>query len=123
MLKRMGPAWMAALLVTVSACNGHAAIDPGVSTGPAGMIPVPEAEMQRIRGEVIVGKDGYGLTLCGQDRQQIITFSATTQEQVDRYLAGGGALQFLVEGGAKLENGALQVVTIERIDDAETACR
>ena len=76
--------------------------------------------MQRIRGEVIVGKDGYGLTLCGQDRQQIITFSPAAQEQVDRYLEGGGALQFLVEGQAKLENGALQVITIERIDNADT---
>ena len=79
--------------------------------------------MQRIRGEVIVGKDGYGLTLCGQDKQQIITFSPTAQEQVDRYLEGGGALQFLVEGQAQRENGALQVITIKRIGDVDTACR
>ena len=57
MWKRMGPAWAAALLLTVSACNGQAAIDSGVPTGPAGAISAPEAEMQRIRGEVIVGKD------------------------------------------------------------------
>lgn len=79
--------------------------------------------MQRIRGEVIVGKDGYGLTPCGQARQQIITFSPAAQEQVDRHLEGGGALQFLVEGRAKPVNGALQVVTIERIGAVDAACR
>lgn len=118
--------WITAALVAAgAACTPHA---PGRSPSPESSERVPAAParqasaVQRLRGVVIVGKDGFGFTPCGSDLQQIASFAPQAQVRIDLYLDQGGALEFFLEGQATVEDGGLKVNTADRIDDDTREC-
>ena len=81
------------------------------------------AAMQRIRGELVVGKDGYGLTTCDQARQRRVRFSTPAQDFVDRFLAAGGTRAFFLDGwGVAGADGMVAIARIERLHTEGPRC-
>lgn len=102
-------------IVLALALTGCAAREAGSATEDAGPSGEPAAaEVQRIRGEALVGKDGYGLTPCGSDQQRILTLSPQSQIFLDRFLQSGGKLEFFLDAWTREKEGKLEVVAIER---------
>jgi uncharacterized membrane protein len=114
---RMVPIVLALVLAgCVAREAGSAAEDAEPSSKPAA------PELQRIRGEAIVGKDGYGLTPCGSDRQRILTPSSQSQIFLDRFLESGGKLEFFLDAWVREKEGKLEVVAIERAHTEGPRC-
>lgn len=114
---RMVPIMLALVL------TGCAARDAGSAAEDADPIGDPPApEVQRIRGEALVGKDGYGLTPCGSDRQRILTLSPQSQIFLDRFLESGGKLEFFLDAWVREKEGKLEVVAIERAHTEGPRC-
>ncbi|MGH8025978.1 MAG: hypothetical protein ACREO0_04530 [Pseudoxanthomonas sp.] len=111
------------LILMALALSGCAARETGSATGSADPPGEPSvAEVRRIRGEALVGKDGYGLTPCGSDRQRILALSAEAQVFLDRFLQPGGKLEFFLEAWAREKDGKLEVVAIERAHTEGPRC-
>lgn len=101
-----------AMAVGLSACAGRSS---GPVAGDGGdSSPPSDTDLQRIRGEVVVGKDGYGLTPCGGDRQRILALSAQAKAFIDRFQAPAGKPEFFLDAWAREQGGKLEVVAIER---------
>lgn len=97
---------------------------PAASGVPATSEPesVPAA-MRRIRGELVVGKDGYGLTPCDRARQRMVLFSTPAQAFVDRFLAAGGTRAFFLDGwGMAGADGRIAIERIERLHTEGPRC-
>ena len=111
---------LAAMAVGLSACagrgDGSAAKGADSSGGPSA------PGLQRIRGEALVGKDGYGLTPCGSDRQRILALSPQARSFMDRFQAPAGKPEFFLEAWAREQNGKLEVVAIERAHTEGPRC-
>ena len=117
-----------ATAVLLSACGGEANTE-GQSTpvvdGPAAPAAVPDASgsgLQRLRGEVVAGKDGYGLTPCGSDGQRIVTFAPDAQAFVDRFAGPDGHPAFFLDGWARERDGKLVVESVERAHTEGPRC-
>jgi len=113
------------LIVLALVLTGCAAREAGSTTedaDPSGEPAAPAAEVQRIRGEALVGKDGYGLTPCGSDRQRILTLSPQSQIFLDRFLQSGGRLEFFLDAWVREKEGKLEVVAIERAHTEGSRC-
>jgi putative lipoprotein len=111
------------LVLLASVLAGCAARDTGSAKEDADPSGEPAAaETQRIRGEALVGKDGYGLTPCGSERQRILTLSPQSQIFLDRFLESGGKLEFFLDAWVKEKEGKLEVVTIERAHTEGPRC-
>lgn len=107
---------LAAMAVGLCACAGH-------GNGPAaGGGDSPSAALQRIRGEVVVGKDGYGLTPCGGGPQRILALSTQAKDFIDRFQAPAGKPEFFLDAWAKEQGGKLQVVAVERAHTEGPRC-
>lgn len=105
-------AGMAGGFSLLAACSG-ATTPPGEL--PAGTTsPAAESPLQRLRGEALVGKDGYGITPCGSRQQKIVHFAAPAQEFIDRFLEPGGRLEFFLDGWVREEDGQLLFESVER---------
>lgn len=114
--------WMVAIALAL-ALTGCAAREAGPATEDAessGESAAPE--IQRIRGEALVGKDGYGLTPCGSDRQRILTLSPQSSIFLDRFLESGGKLEFFLDAWVREKDGKLEVVAIERAHTEGPRC-
>ncbi|MET0655310.1 MAG: hypothetical protein ABWY94_07045 [Pseudoxanthomonas sp.] len=113
MFTREHSAIRAALAAAALALSGCAAQDEGSIkdnvSQPAGIAPI-----QRIRGEALIGKDGYGFTPCGSDRQRILVLVAPARDFLERFLEPGGKPEFFVDAWAREKEGKLEVVGIER---------
>jgi len=108
------------LALVLTGCAGREAGSTTENPEPSGEPTAPE--VQRIRGEALVGKDGYGLTPCGGDQQRILTFSPQSQLFLDRFLESGGNLEFFLDAWAREKEGKLEVVAIERAHTEGPRC-
>lgn len=123
MIPRTYPQAPVILAVLAFALVGCAASRDDPATGdtdPPGGSSVPE--IQRVRGEAIVGKDGYGLTPCGSDRQRILVLSPPAKIFLDRFLEPGGKPEFFLDVWTKEKDGKLEVVAIERAHTEGPRC-
>jgi putative lipoprotein len=112
-----------AQVLLASVLAGCAAREAGSAKGDDDPSGEPAAaEAQRIRGEVLVGKDGYGLTPCGSDRQRILTLSSQPRIFLDRFLESGGKLEFFLDAWVREKEGKLEVVAIERAHTEGPRC-
>lgn len=80
----------------------------------------PGSGLFRIRGILVVGKDGYGLTPCGSDRQRKVDFSPAAQAEIAAFLEAGWHSEFYLDGWARARAGRLHILSIERLDADET---
>lgn len=108
------------LALVLAGCAAREAGSTTEDADPSGEPAVPEA--QRIRGEALVGKDGYGLTPCGSDRQRILLLSPQSRIFLDRFLESGGKLEFFMDAWVREKEGKLEVVAIERAHTEGPRC-
>lgn len=111
---------LAAMAVGLGACAGQGN-GPDAAGGDSSSTPSTTA-LQRIRGEVVVGKDGYGLTPCGGDRQRILALSAQAKDFIDRFQAPAGKPEFFLDAWAREQGGKLEVIAIERAHTEGPRC-
>jgi uncharacterized membrane protein len=94
-----------------------ATVATAAPAAPAVAAPEPVAGT-RLRGTGIMGKDGYGITLCGEDQQRIAMLEPQAQGMLDGFLSGG-AHEFAVDGWGDLVGmDKVHVTTLERIGPA-----
>ncbi len=111
-----------ATLTLATACQpvaGPASPDTAVTApAPAAVppAPLPMAE-ERLRGQLVIGKDGYGITLCGEQTQRIVGLGPQANALVGA-MAESGAREFFVDGFGTVTAGTGQ--NIARIERATT---
>lgn len=111
---------LAAMAAGLGACAGHGNAPEGGGDSPS---RPSTAALQRIRGEAVVGKDGYGLTPCGGDRQRILALSTQAKGFIDRFQAPAGKPEFFLDAWAReQEGGTLEVVAVERAHTEGPRC-
>src|SRR4249919_2943349 len=108
----------ASLLVLLAACSQKAPA-PAVSA-PA---PAPAAAPSLgLRGQAVMGKDGYGIVPCGESGQKIMEMSPEAQPFLDKFLTGG-AHEFFVEAEAEsTADGKLRVLRFHRLYTEGPGC-
>ena len=75
-----------------------------------------------LRGNAIMGKDGYGITPCGEPEQRIMEIAPGEKAFLDAYLEGG-AREFFVEAeGRELDNGHVFVTRFHRLYSEGPGC-
>lgn len=122
-----------ALLVFVASVAGCAGPPPPPGNAPDAAVAatrtgsqaavVAQAGPARIRGEVVVGKDGFAIVPCNADRQQRVRFTPAAQRLVDRFLEAGGARPFFLDGwGMADANAMLAIDRIERLHTEGVRC-
>lgn len=104
----------------LAACQPAAAPDPTVSTPPEAKAVVgppelpPVQALPPVRGQFVIGKDGYGITLCGETTQHIVGLDGQAKAFVDA-IAKNGMREFFVEGfGSTPAAGGGSMDRIER---------
>jgi putative lipoprotein len=94
--------------------------DPNYTPVAPGVVPSPE--VFRLRGNAVMGKDGYGLVPCGETAQRIVFFEADTKPMLDAFLTGG-AHEFFVDGWAvEAATGKARILRIERLYSEGPGC-
>lgn len=116
-----------ALTLALGACNRTEPVDnaaaPEAPVAPAEPVaPTPPAPPMRLRGQALMGKDGYGLVACGNTEQQVVAFEAGAQAALDQFLQGG-AKEFFVDGWATMgDDGRARFDRIERLYTEGPGC-
>ncbi len=85
-------------------------------------MPIPDVT---IRGRLLIGKDGHGLTPCGQARQRIVSLAPAAQQVLDGQYDRTGALEYLVEADIEDDAGHWRLTRIRSIapvQDSPGAC-
>ena len=117
----------AALLgALVTACTQEAPapapVEPVATATPP---PSPAAITHHgrgLRGKAVMGKDGYGITPCGEQAQRIMEIAPDAQPFLDTYLKGG-AHEFFVEAeGEDMDNGHVRVTRFHRVYSEGPGC-
>lgn len=97
-----------------------AAPEASYTPSPPGIMPSPA--VFRLRGNAVMGKDGYGLVPCGETAQRIVFFESDTKAMLDTFLAGG-AREFFVDGWAvEAAAGKARVLRLERLYSEGPGC-
>lgn len=106
---------------TDAAVLGNALPPPSMEAPPAqGGAPV--ANLQRLRGQGVMGKDGYGVTPCGEAVQRIVEFGPGAAKVLEPFVASG-AREFFIDAWAGPGSGDhLAVSRIERIYSEGPGC-
>ena len=103
-----------------------AAGTPAAPAAPAAAAaPAAPAEpmAMRLRGAGLMGKDGYGITLCGEHTQRIASIEAPAKAVLDAYFAAGGKREFRVDAwGDFVGLDKVRVRSIERITEDGLGC-
>jgi len=118
--------WMvgAILLGACSKPEAPAAVEaPTAATTPAAESPAAITHHGRgLRGLAVVGKDGYGITRCGEQAQQVMEMTPGAKLFLDKFLAGG-AHEFFVEAeGEDQDNGHVMVTRFHRLYSKGPGC-
>jgi putative lipoprotein len=98
-----------------------AAATPAASA-PATPPPMREPVLARLRGAAIMGKDGYGVTLCGESAQRILAIDPAAQGMLDGFVSGGVREFHLDATGELLPDGRARIAGIERIYTEGQGC-
>lgn len=111
---------LVAMSLALGGCAAHEqAPKPEVDSPPTR----PSApEVQRVRGEALVGKDGFGLTPCGSDRQRSLALSPQAEAFLQRFQQPEGKPDFFLDAWARETEGRLEVVAIERAHTEGPRC-
>ncbi|CAN5332448.1 hypothetical protein BH11PSE14_BH11PSE14_19380 [soil metagenome] len=90
---------------------------------PTAMTPTASASaLEHLRGQALMGKDGYGVTLCGETRQRIIALDPEAKAQLGNFLSNG-AHTFDVDGwGTRIEDGQVRFASFERFGVEGAIC-
>ena len=99
------------------AATATPATEPAAPAEPA-KAPEPLA---RYRGQAVMGKDGWGLTVCGDPAQKIVTFTPEAQATLDGFLAGG-AKEFHLDAWGNDNDGKPEIVAIDRVYTEGPGC-
>jgi len=110
-----------AMALALSGCAAHES-SPGTGAASPGPGDASVPEMQRIRGEVLVGKDGYGLTPCGSDQQRILTLSQQAGAFLDEFMQPGDKLEFFMDAWGREKDGKLEIIAVERAHTEGPRC-
>ena len=88
---------------------------PAAATPVAASVAAATPRAMRVRGAGVDGKDGYGVTLCGEDVQRIVELEPAARTVLDAFLANG-ARQFRVDAwGDLVGTDRLRLQAIERV--------
>jgi uncharacterized membrane protein len=121
------PALLAlAVIATLAACgkkDAEPAAATPAATPAAEPAPAPTAAepLARFRGQAVMGKDGWGLTICGDPAQKIVTFTPEAQAVLDGFVAGG-AKELFLDGWGRNRDGKPEFATIDRIYTEGPGC-
>ena len=106
-------------LMALSACN-QAPSPPAAPTPPEA--PPPPAMVESLRGQFVIGKDGYGLTLCGETEQHRLQLDEHAEAFLAKF-AESGKREFYVEAyGLRPATGPWQLQRFERALAEGKAC-
>lgn len=84
--------------------------------------PVPAASSTRLRGNAVMGKDGYGIVPCGESAQRIMEISPEAQPFLDKFLEGE-AREFFVEAESETAtDGRVRVLRFHRLYTEGPGC-
>lgn len=119
--------------VLVAASLALAACQPTPPSPPAAATPTvvpaapaaepPPVAAPSLRGRFVIGKDGYGLTRCGETDQHIIGLDGQAKAFVDE-VAKNGLREFFIEGfGTAPAAGGGSIDRIERAYTEGPACK
>lgn len=104
-----------------AAANPNALPPPPLETAPVATPPAATS-MQRVRGKGLMGKDGYGITPCGESTQRMADFGPDAAPILDSFLASG-AREFTIDAWATPgTDGRLAITRIERIYTEGPSC-
>lgn len=104
-----------------AAANPNALPPPPMESAPVAATPTGTAE-QRVRGNGVMGKDGYGITPCGESSQRMADFGPEAAPVLDTFMASG-AREFVIDAWASPgADGRLAVTRIERIYTEGPSC-
>jgi len=99
------PVVAALMLATACQQNAGPATPPATPVAePAPPVPAPvpaKVAEQRLRGQFVIGKDGYGITLCGEPTQRIVSLGPQANA-LGGELARNGPREFFVGGFGRL---------------------
>jgi len=117
---------MVAAVILFTACSKPTPAPAPVEVAPAATPPPSPAAITHhgrgLRGKAILGKDGYGITPCGEQAQRIMEISPEAQPFLDTYLKGG-AHEFFVEAeGEDTNNGHVRVTRFHRLYSEGPGC-
>jgi putative lipoprotein len=103
-----------------------AATPAAPATAVADASPAPEPirgpVLARLRGAAVMGKDGYGVTLCGETTQRILAIEPAAQRMLDGFVAGGAREFHLDATGELLPDGRARIAGIERLYTEGQGC-
>lgn len=101
--------------------NPNALPPPPIEAAPVAPT-VADTGLQRVRGNAVMGKDGYGITPCGESTQRMADFGPDAAPVLDSFLASG-AREFQIDAwAAPGADGRLAVARIERIYTEGPSC-
>lgn len=85
--------------------------------------PAPSAPAHDVlRGQALLGKDGYGIVPCGESAQRILEVAPAAQPFLDKFLASG-AREFFLEGlGEDAGEGRVRASHIDRLYTEGPGC-
>jgi uncharacterized membrane protein len=117
---------VATTILLLSACSKPEPAPAPVETAAAATPPPSPAVITHhgrgLRGKAIMGKDGYGITPCGEQAQRIMEIAPDAQPFLDTYLKGG-AHEFFVEAeGEDMDNGHVRVTRFHRLYSEGPGC-
>jgi len=93
-----------------------------VASAPVSTAPITHRG-RGLRGQAVLGKDGYGIVPCGESAQRIMEISPSAKPFLDKFLAGG-AHEFFVEAeGQDLDNGHVFVSRFHRLYSQGPGCK
>lgn len=76
----------------------------------------------RLRGSMLMGKDGYGMTICGDTVQRIVRLDPGAQSFLDQFLVGG-AHEFFVDSRARQNaDASWEIHKFERVGGEGQGC-
>jgi uncharacterized membrane protein len=110
------------IVVLLCACGARqeAAPPPVVVAKPAP--PPAQAPALELRGQAVLGKDGYGIVPCGEQDQRILEVAPAQQAFLDKFLEGG-AREFFVEAQAESTgDGRVRVLRFHRLYTEGPGC-
>ena len=107
-------------LVLLAACSQKAAQAPApAASAPAAPAAAPQLGL---RGQAVMGKDGYGIVPCGESTQKILEISPEAKPFLDKFLENGKH-EFFVEAEAEpVAGGRLRVLRFHRLYTEGPGC-
>lgn len=117
--------WLAASLL-LPAC-GRLASGTALESKPAtaAAAPAPAAVVGpgfRLRGNAVLGKDGFGIVPCGDSAQQILEVAPDAKPFLDKFLESGAHEFFVEAAGERVPGGHVRALHFERLYSEGPGC-